>query len=334
LALNALLPDQAGSTQYMLLTDGSGTVSWGAQPVAGLPSQTSNSGRLLTTNGTTASWSNAVTVSGSNATVGGTLTVNSTFASSASSTTLTSQFANTLTGAANILNLQLRRGDSANGFSRLMWNTGSTTEWSLGSRSGDTNIYLWDEVANAERLKVSSSTGNVSIAATTASTTTSSGALVVSGGVGVGGAIYAANLGGTSTNNNAASGCIGEYTSATTAYASKVSLTSNTAANIVSISLTAGDWDVQFNPVFTQDTALTTSGLLAGVSSSSATLPSGAAERAHSPSGPNGNSDVSIAPPVTRISLASTTTIYGVATGIFSAGTMSAYGFIRARRVR
>jgi hypothetical protein len=78
LALNALLPDQAGSTQYMLLTDGSGTVSWGAQPVAGLPSQTSNSGRLLTTNGSTASWSNAVTVSGSNATVGGTLTVSST----------------------------------------------------------------------------------------------------------------------------------------------------------------------------------------------------------------------------------------------------------------
>jgi hypothetical protein len=132
---------------------------------------------------------------GGNATVGGTLTVNSTFASSASSTTLTSQFANTLTGAANILNLQLRRGDSANGFSRLMWGTGATTEWSLGSRSGDTNIYLWDEVANAERFKVSSSTGNVSIAATTASTATSSGALVVgngtSGGLGVGGAIYA-----------------------------------------------------------------------------------------------------------------------------------------------
>jgi hypothetical protein len=128
------------------------------------------------------------------ATVGGALTVNSTFTSSGSSTTLTSQFANTLTGAINILNLQLRRGDSANGFSRLMWGTGATTEWSLGSRSGDTNIYLWDEVANAERLKIASSTGNVSISATTASTSTSSGALVVgngtSGGLGVGGAIW------------------------------------------------------------------------------------------------------------------------------------------------
>ena len=77
-ALNALLPDQAGSTQYMLLTDGSGTVSWGAQPVAGLPSQTSNSGKLLTTDGTNASWSGAVTVSGSNATIDGILKLGST----------------------------------------------------------------------------------------------------------------------------------------------------------------------------------------------------------------------------------------------------------------
>ncbi len=67
--LNALLPSQTGNVQYMLLTDGAGTVSWGAQPVAGLPSQTSNGGKLLTTDGTNASWSNAVTVSGSNATV-------------------------------------------------------------------------------------------------------------------------------------------------------------------------------------------------------------------------------------------------------------------------
>jgi hypothetical protein len=138
---------------------------------------------------------------GGNATVGGTLTVNNSFASSASSTTLTSQFANTLTGAANILNLQLRRGDSANGFSRLMWGTSATTEWSLGSRSGDTNLYFWDEVANAERLKIASSTGVVTIPGTTASTSTSSGALVVgngtSGGLGVGGAV---NIGGNLTN--------------------------------------------------------------------------------------------------------------------------------------
>ena len=59
--LNALLPSQTGNVQYVLLTDGAGTVSWGAQPVAGLPSQTGNSGELLTTDGTNASWSSTLT---------------------------------------------------------------------------------------------------------------------------------------------------------------------------------------------------------------------------------------------------------------------------------
>ena len=42
----------AGQHTFMLLGDG----TWGAQPIAGLPSQTSNSGKLLTTDGTNASW--------------------------------------------------------------------------------------------------------------------------------------------------------------------------------------------------------------------------------------------------------------------------------------
>ena len=154
-ALNALLPDQAGSTQYMLLTDGSGTVSWGAQPVAGLPSQTSNSGRLLTTNGTTASWSNAVTVSGSNATVGGTLTTN---------------------GQMNIPNgpLQMSNGREF----QFQW--------------GSSTLTLRDNTAGNNPFTANGSTSTFTIGYTTASTSTSSGALVVgngtSGGLGVGGA--------------------------------------------------------------------------------------------------------------------------------------------------
>ena len=156
-ALNALLPDQAGSTQYMLLTDGSGTVSWGAQPVAGLPSQTSNSGRLLTTNGTTASWSNAVTVSGSNATVGGTLTTN---------------------GQMNIPNgpLQMSNGREF----QFQW--------------GSSTLTLRDNTAGNNPFTANGSTSTFTIGYTTASTSTSSGALVVgngtSGGLGVGGAAY------------------------------------------------------------------------------------------------------------------------------------------------
>jgi hypothetical protein len=195
--LNALLPDQAGATQYMLLTDGSGTVSWGAQPVAGLPSQTSNSGRLLTTNGSTASWSNAVTVSGSNATVGGTLTVNGASASivgtaffGASSDVQASR------AAAGVLDVR----HPSNTTSRIDV-TGATSA-GIGYRQSGARD--WFVSAESNELRTSCLTANsvssyesgvlVRVRDTTASTTTSSGALVVSGGVGVAGAIFAGGV--------------------------------------------------------------------------------------------------------------------------------------------
>ena len=197
--LNALLPSQTGNVQYMLLTDGAGTVSWGAQPVAGLPSQTSNSGKLLTTDGTNASWSNAVTVSGSNATVTGTLTVNGATA-----------FVGANTGSPYVL---IKGGSSGtNGGGSLVVENGSG-----GSVIGIGNVsaiaggaYNNDPVvwyAGSESLRFYnastevanfSSTGVLSLLSTTASTTTSSGALVVgngtSGGLGVGGAIVAGSF--------------------------------------------------------------------------------------------------------------------------------------------
>ena len=51
-ALNALLPLQTGNTGKVLTTNGS-TTSW---EVVGLPAQTGNSGKYLTTDGTSASW--------------------------------------------------------------------------------------------------------------------------------------------------------------------------------------------------------------------------------------------------------------------------------------
>jgi hypothetical protein len=225
--LNALLPDQAGSTQYMLLTDGSGTVSWGAQPVAGLPSQTSNSGRLLTTNGSTASWSNAVTVSGSNATVGGTLTVNG------ASIATAGQISSTATSALLAAQVYIANGASSGtngalsgsqflaqpGYSLFVGTTGNGTAASYqgGVLSGvvqDQQNYVIGDGARGLLLHAVNgllrfATGNtgvqrgyfdasgLKIETTTASTSTSSGALVVgngtSGGLGVGGD---ANIGG------------------------------------------------------------------------------------------------------------------------------------------
>jgi len=179
-ALNALLPDQAGSTQYMLLTDGSGTVSWGAQPVAGLPSQTSNSGRLLTTNGTTASWSNAVTVSGSNATVGGNLSMGGQLTMSG----IYSAFTN---GA-----LVFTGNNFPAGTYDGIW-LASTND--LGF------------VVNGATVSRISAT-RMSLTQTTASTSTSSGALVVSGGVGVAGNT---NIGGVASVGGSSSAAVGVY---------------------------------------------------------------------------------------------------------------------------
>ena len=49
---------------------------------------------------------------------------------------------------------------------------------------------------------------------------------------------------GVTTNSNATTGYVGEYISSQVAVASAVALTTATPANVTSISLTAGDWDV------------------------------------------------------------------------------------------
>jgi hypothetical protein len=179
--LNALLPSQTGNVQYMLLTDGAGTVSWGAQPVAGLPSQTSNGGKLLTTDGTNASWSGAVTVSGSNATVAGTLTVNG-----------ASTFNNTLTVSSNVGFIG-KSGSGTGGNWRYISDDG-TSRWLSGilGTPSETAFDIYD-IVNGRSLLTLTAAGVVKVPQTTASTSTSTGALVVSGGVGVAGAIHSGN---------------------------------------------------------------------------------------------------------------------------------------------
>jgi hypothetical protein len=51
----ATLPSQTGNTGKYLTTDGS-SKSWGTVSQYALPSQTGNSGKYLTTNGTAESW--------------------------------------------------------------------------------------------------------------------------------------------------------------------------------------------------------------------------------------------------------------------------------------
>ena len=144
-------------------------------------------------------------------------------------------------------------------------------------------------------------------------------------------------LPGTATNDNAAAGKVGEIISGSLAVGSATALTTATAKDIATVSLTAGDWDcsgvIDFAPAATTNTTL----LLFGSSSTLNTL--GADDTYGSvvflTAGQvttNGNYRNSI--PTQRFSLSGTTTIHLVAQATFTASTMTGYGTIRCRRVR
>lgn len=138
---------------------------------------------------------------------------------------------------------------------------------------------------------------------------------------------------GTTTNNNASAGYVGEFISSVIPSGSAVSIpTSATPINITSISLTAGDWDVWGNVC-----CLYSSGGYLGVvvwsSSTSATTPDNSLLNEITDSTPIVG-DIGQSIPTLRYSLTGTTTIYLSAEALFSAASLSACGGIYARRAR
>ncbi|MFM0439281.1 hypothetical protein PQQ84_22670 [Paraburkholderia strydomiana] len=144
----------------------------------------------------------------------------------------------------------------------------------------------------------------------------------------------AAGIAGTTTNDNANAGSVGEFVSSNRVTGSALSLTNNTAADITSVSLTAGDWDCRGGVGFT--TSAGASGLLGWINNASVAQPllsSGFGNtQLIGTSAILGNNLISIMP--TRISAASTVTVYLSAAALFSSGTASAYGYLGCRRVR
>lgn len=139
---------------------------------------------------------------------------------------------------------------------------------------------------------------------------------------------------GTTTNNSAAAGSVGEYVSSTVLFGSAVSLSSDTPADVTSISLTAGDWDVWGSVAYSAGGILTS--VYAWINTASAslpTIPNNGAFQILSANFPSGALQV-LSAGMMRISIASTTTIYLTARATISTSTASAYGFIGARRVR
>ncbi len=144
---------------------------------------------------------------------------------------------------------------------------------------------------------------------------------------------------GTTTNNNAAAGSVGEVVTSTVAIGSPVALTDVTAADVTSISLTAGDWDVWGNVKCITSGAVTVFYLNTWISTVSATQNADNTLVGILQYGTEGllltSTILGVAPITQRISLAGTTTIYLGCTSHFTGGTsQSAYGVITARRRR
>lgn len=138
---------------------------------------------------------------------------------------------------------------------------------------------------------------------------------------------------GESDNSDALAGDIGEYIESKVAIGSATALTTATAKNVTSISLTQGDWDVEGIVSFSTSSA-TFSGLTAGTSATSATLPTDGTEGYSGTQGTLLSEKDGITLARKRIKTTGTTTIYLVAKATFSAGSVSAFGHISARRVR
>jgi parallel beta-helix repeat protein len=138
------------------------------------------------------------------------------------------------------------------------------------------------------------------------------------------------NIVGVTTNSNAATGSVGEFLTNQTG---PTAFTSGTTAAATSLTLSAGDWDVECLVSLAPAGTTVVSGVILGVSNSgtafgalgsfiqmNATAAQGAAQ--------------TFASPVVRVSLAASTTYFCPANIGFTVSTLNATGFIRARRVR
>jgi len=135
---------------------------------------------------------------------------------------------------------------------------------------------------------------------------------------------------GTTTNDNANAGSVGEFLQAST---TGTSLTNNTNANATSVSLTAGDWDVWGVVNFVPAGTTTVNNLVASISTTSATVGAVGTFTSMATTFTTGTVQRFSALPV-RLSLPTTTPVFLVAQAGFGVSTMTADGYLYARRRR
>ena len=156
-------------------------------------------------------------------------------------------------------------------------------------------------------------------------------------------AINGGGVVGTTTNSDAVAGNVGEFKTTTVAAAGAIAAAATTVSkNVTSVSLTAGDWMVTGTCDIVM-TGLTMSVNQCGLGVATDTLltQAGGSGVGTDPlsiitatNGTTLSGTTSSSVPMTRVTLAATTTIYLVANLTYSAGSATQYGTIKAWRVR
>jgi hypothetical protein len=134
----------------------------------------------------------------------------------------------------------------------------------------------------------------------------------------------------------------GEFLSTVVAFANAVAVVTNTPKDVCSLALTAGEWDV--SAVLVRNlTGVTATRYTGALGTTSATIPTGAGGSGlgtdpvvanFATFGTTITGTQSTVIPPTRVVISATTTIYLIAADLFSAGTMTACGTLRARRIK
>lgn len=141
---------------------------------------------------------------------------------------------------------------------------------------------------------------------------------------------------GTTAGDNASAGNVGEYIQSVVVSGSAVTLSSTTPINITSISLTAGDWDIDTVADFLLSSSTSVTQMASSISGTTGTLDTtpGKFMQWFMPATiPGANTMTQCIPPY-RLNLTSTTTVFFVAQLSFTVSTAAVYGIIRARRIR
>ena len=222
--------------------------------------------------------------------------------------------------------------------SKLLTSTGVVPVANGGTNASAASITAFNNITGYTASGATGTTSTNLVFSTSPSVTTPT--LVGDATLSTGNVIFSTSgkgIQGTTTNDSASAGVVGQYVSSTVAPGSLIALTSGTATNITTISLTAGDWDVAGIVGFGGISGTSVVAFVgANASSTSAAISSSIGIQVLM----NGSTqistvaDMTAALPVYRYSLASTTTMYLVARASYTTGSIGAYGTLSARRIR